>query len=412
MSDRKVVITGMGVVSSVGIGCDKFFNNLVAGVSGIDRISLYDPSPQSARIAGEISGYDPSNFFDKKTQRRYGRFTQFALIAAQEAMQMAAFNGEAHDYSRVATLIGSGIGDFGMIEDEVRGFIEKGPGKMNPFTVPRVITNMAAAGIAMEFGFTGPSLATGSACASGSHAIAIAYTFLKSGLVDVVLAGGAESPIVPTSVESYYALRALSLRNDEPQKASRPFDKDRDGFVIAEGGAVLLLETEEHAKKRGATILAELAGVGMSCDAYHITASPPDGRGAAQAMTLAMQDAGLNAADIDYINAHGTSTPINDPAETQAIKTVLGEAAFNVPVSSNKSMTGHALGAAGALEAVASIYTIQKNIIPPTINLDEADSACDLDYVPHVARATEVNTVMSNSFGFGGQNCVLVFRGN
>lgn len=407
----KVVVTGMGVVSSVGVGCDQFFNNLVTGISGIDRISLYDPSPQAVQIAGEVSNYNPLDFFDKKTQRRYGRFTQFALIAAKEAMQMAEFDCESVDCLRVATLIGSGIGDFGMIEDEVRNYFEKGPGRMNPFTVPRVITNMAAAGIAMEFGFTGPSLATGSACASGSHALAIAYMFLKTGLVDVVFAGGAESPIVPTSVESYYALRALSQRNDEPTKASRPFDKDRDGFVIAEGAGVLLLETEEHAKKRGAKILAELAGVGMSCDAYHITASPPDGRGAAQAMTLAMQDAGLGAADIDYINAHGTSTPLNDPAETQAIKTALGEAALNVPISSIKSMTGHALGAAGALEAVASIYSIQKNIIPPTINLDEPDPACDLDYVPNVARQKELNVVLSNSFGFGGQNCVLAFRG-
>ncbi|MBN1481424.1 beta-ketoacyl-[acyl-carrier-protein] synthase II [candidate division KSB1 bacterium] len=410
--EQRVVVTGMGVVSSVGIGCTSFFSSLIAGRSGIARITLYDPSPQAAQIAGEIKKYNPDNFFSRKVQRRLGRFSQFALIATREAIDMAQLNISSIDLARVGTLIGSGIGDFGMIEDQIRAFLDKGPGKMNPFTVPRVITNMASGSIAMEYGFTGPSFCTTSACASSSHAIATAYTYLKAGLADVIFAGGAESCVAPTSVESYHALRALSLRNDEPTRASRPFDKDRDGFVIAEGGAVLILETEDNARSRGAQILAEIAGIGMSCDAYHITASPPDGRGAAQAMNLALKDAGLAPQDIDYINAHGTATPINDPAETEAIKAVFKEHAYNIPVSSIKSMVGHSLGAAGAIEAVASICTIRENVIPPTINLDEPDPLCDLDYVPHVARHQQVNTVLSNSFGFGGQNCVLVFRGH
>jgi 3-oxoacyl-[acyl-carrier-protein] synthase II len=409
-NQQRTVVTGMGVVSSVGIGCDTFFANLIAGTSGIDRISLYDPSPQAAQIAGEIKNYNPDDFFDRKTQRRLGRFSQFALIATREAIAQATIDFSVEDPTRIATLVGSGIGDFGMIEDQIRAFIERGPGKMNPFTVPRVITNMASGSIAMEYGLTGPSLCTSSACASGSHAIALASLFLRAGMADVAIAGGAESCIVPTSVESYHALRALSLRNDEPQRASRPFDKDRDGFVIAEGGAVLFLETLDHAQARGAEILAEVAGFGMSCDAYHITASPPDGRGASLAMKLALADAQLGLDEIDYINAHGTSTPINDPAETQAIKSLFGEKAYEIPVSSIKSMIGHALGASGALEAVASIRTIRDGIIPPTINLETPDPLCDLDYVPNTARVKQVKTVMSNSFGFGGQNCVLVFR--
>ena len=263
----------------------------------------------------------------------------------------------------------------------------------------------------MEYGFTGPSFCISSACASASHSIATAFTYLKSGLADAIFAGGAESAIVPTCVESYHALRALSLRNDEPTKASRPFDKNRDGFVLAEGAGILLLETEEHANARGATILAELVGAGMSCDAYHITASHPDGHGAAMAMQQALKDAGLAPLDIDYINAHGTATLLNDPSETQAIKAVFGEQAYKTPVSSIKSMTGHSLGAAGALEAVASVFTILQGTITPTINLDEPDPQCDLDYVPNIARSQAVHTVMSNSFGFGGQNCSLIFRG-
>jgi 3-oxoacyl-[acyl-carrier-protein] synthase II len=298
-----------------------------------------------------------------------------------------------------------------MIEEQITGFYDKGPGKVNPFTVPRVVTNMAAANIALEYGLTGPSFGTSSACATSAHAIATAAMMLKAGQVDMVLAGGAEACVSPASVESYHALRALSTRNESPAEASRPFDKDRDGFVIAEASAILVLETAEHAKKRGAAVLAELAGWGMSCDAYHITASPPDGGGAARAMQQALQSAELEPQDVDYINAHGTSTPLNDPAETQAIKSVFREKAYDIPVSSIKSMIGHALGAAAALEAVASICTIRENVIPPTINLEKPDPLCDLDYVPNVARRKEVNTVLSNSFGFGGQNCVLLFRG-
>ena len=409
-NSQRIVVTGMGVVSCVGIGCETFFSNLTAGLSGIDRISLYDPSLQAVHIAGEVKDYFPQNYFDRKTQRRLGRFSQFALIAAQEALEQSGGLSAVDPY-RAATLVGSGIGDFAMIEQQVRGFYEKGAGKMNPFTVPRVVTNMAAANIALEYGLMGPSFGTSSACATAGHAIATAAMLLKTGQVDMALAGGAEACISPASVESYHALRALSTRNESPAEASRPFDKDRDGFVIAEASAILVLETAEHAKKRGATVLAELAGWGMTCDAYHITASPPDGRGAAQAMKQALHHAGIAPQDVDYINAHGTSTPVNDPAETQAIKTVFGERAFDVPVSSIKSMIGHALGASAALEAVASICTIREDVIPPTINLKKPDPLCDLDYVPNVARRKKVNTVLSNSFGFGGQNCVLLFRG-
>jgi len=400
----------MGVVSSVGIGCSSFFNNLIKGTSGIDRISCYDPSPQAVQIAGEVKDYNPLDYFDRKTLRRLGRFSQFALIAANEAINQAGIDLSAVDVNRFGTLVGSGIGDFGMIEEQIQGFFEKGPGKMNPFTVPRVITNMASGSIAMEYGLTGPSLSTASACSSGSHAIAMAALLIRTGICDAVLAGGAESCVVPTSVESYHALRALSQRNDEPNRASRPFDKDRDGFVLAEGAGIVLLETLEHANKRRATILAELAGIGMSCDAYHITASPPDGRGAVYAMKQALVDAELEVDDIDYINAHGTSTQVNDPAETRAVKILFGERAYDIPISSIKSMIGHALGAAGALEAVACVRILTEGKIPPTINLENPDPLCDLDYVPHKARKKQVKAVMSNSFGFGGQNCVLIFK--
>ncbi len=407
---EQIIVSGMGVVSSIGIGCETFFSNLTAGTSGIDSITLYDSSPQAVHIAGEVKGYNANDYFERKVLRRLGRFSQFAVIAAREAIEQAGLQSDSIDKNRVGTIIGSGIGDFGMIEEQVTNFYNKGPGRMNPFTVPRVVTNMAAANVALEFGYTGLSLGTSSACATSSHAIALALGFLKAGLVDVVLAGGAESCIVPASVESYHALRALSLRNDEPQRASRPFDQNRDGFVIAEGAAVLVLESFKHAQTRGAKPLAELAGIGMSCDAFHITASPSDGRGAADAIRQALHTAGLDIKDVDYINAHGTSTPINDPAETAAIKSVFGERAYDIPVSSIKSMIGHALGASGALEAVATVRTITDAIITPTINLDTPDPLCDLDYVPNVARRQPVNVALSNSFGFGGQNCVLAFK--
>lgn len=404
------MVTGMGAVSALGIGCEKIYNNLLDGVSGVDYIQQYDASEQQTKIAAEVRDFDPTQFFPKKQIRRIGRYTQFALIAAREAIEQSGLDMERENKDRIATLIASAIGDFPMIEEQVKVYYEEGPGKMSPFTVPRSSSNMAGASVTLEYGLTGPSFGFSSACATSSHSIASAALLLESGLADVVITGGTESAIAATFMESYIALKAMSTRNDEPQKASRPFDKDRDGFVMGEGAAVMVLETLEHARKRNAVILAELVGYGMSSDAFHVTAAHPEGRGAVNAITNALKMARMNPEEIDYINAHGTGTPINDPVETIAIKKVFADHAHKIPISSNKSMFGHCIGAAGALEAMASIMTLLNNKIPPTINLDNPDPLCDLDYVPHVAREQKVDAVMSNSFGFGGQNGVLIFR--
>jgi 3-oxoacyl-[acyl-carrier-protein] synthase II len=409
-TEQRIVITGMGVVSPVGLNCQETFDGLVAGKSGIARISLFDPSGIACQVAGEVKGFEPADYMDRKMARRIGRYAQFSIAATREALAQSGLNLAEEDPSRIACIVSSAIADFPMVEDQMNKIFAQGKRSISPFTVPRVSTSMAAGNIALEFGLTGVSYSLSSACATGSHSIANALMILKLGLADVVLAGGAESAICDTFVSSYIAMRALSTRNDEPERASRPFDKDRDGFVIAEGCGVLVLETLDRAKRRRAPILAELVGVGMTCDAFHITSAHPDGEGAAQAMTVALESAGLNSEDIDYINAHGTATQLNDGIETKAIKTVFGDRAYQIPVSSTKSMTGHAIGAAGALEAVVCIMALNANLIPPTINLDTPDPACDLDYVPHHAREKELNTVMSNSFAFGGQNSVLIFR--
>ena len=408
--EPRIVITGMGAISSVGLTCQETFDNLVAGKSGVGRITLFDSSRLPCQVAGEVKGFDPKNYMDHKKARRIGRYAQFSIAATREALAQAQLDLAAEDPSRIACLVSSAIGDFPMLEDQIKLFFEKGQGKVNPFTVPRVSTSMAAGNIALEFNLTGVSYGVSSACATGSHSLATAVMILKLGLADVALAGGAEAAICETFLESYAVMRALSTRNDEPERASRPFDRNRDGFVIGEGCGVLVLETLERAQRRGANILAELSGIGMSCDAFHITSAHPDGRGAAQAMTAALQSAGLEPADVDYINAHGTATQVNDPIETNAVKTVFGERAYQTPVSSIKSMIGHSIGAAGALEAIACIMAINAGIIPPTINLDNPDPKCDLDYVPHTAREKELNVVMSNSFAFGGQNCTLIFQ--
>ena len=400
----------MGAISSVGLNCEETFNNLVAGKSGVGRITLFDSSRLPCQVAGEVKGFDPKNYMDHKKARRIGRYAQFSIAATREALAQAQLDLAAEDPSRIACLVSSAIGDFPMLEDQIKLFFEKGQGKVNPFTVPRVSTSMAAGNIALEFDLTGVSYGVSSACATGSHSLATAVMILKLGLADVALAGGTEAAICETFLESYAVMRALSTQNDEPERASRPFDRDRDGFVIGEGCGVLVLETLERAQRRGANILAELSGIGMSCDAFHITSAHPDGRGAAQAMTAALNSAGLEPADVDYINAHGTSTQVNDPIETNAVKTVFGELAYQTPVSSIKSMIGHSIGAAGALEAIACIMAINEGIIPPTINLDNPDPKCDLDYVPHTAREKELDAVMSNSFAFGGQNCTLIFQ--
>ena len=406
----RVVITGMGAISPVGLNCRDTFDNLVAGFSGIDRITRFDPSRLASQIAGEVRNFDPHNYMDKKTARRIGRYAQFSIAAAREAIDQAELDVENEDPTRIACLVSSAIGDFPTVQDQMEIFFRRGPGKTNPFTVPRASTSMAAGNISLEFGLRGPGFGVSSACATGSHSLLNAWMVLKSGFADVAFAGGAESAICETFFDSYIAMRALSTRNDDPRGSSRPFDKDRDGFVIGEGCAVLILESFEHAQQRQAKILAELIGVGMTCDAYHITAPHPDGRDGARAIAMALHSAGVKSEDIDYINAHGTATPMNDPVETNAIKTIFGQYAYDVPISSIKSMIGHTIGAAGALEAVSCVMAINESTIPPTINLDNPDPKCDLDYVPHKARKKDLRVVMSNSFAFGGQNCVLLFR--
>lgn len=409
-SEQRIVITGMGAISSVGLNCQQTFDSLVAGKSGIDRVSLFDPSEIQCQVAGEVKGFEAADYMDAKMARRIGRYAQFSIAATQEALAQSGLDLEQEDRSRISCVVSSAIGDFPMVEEQMNTWFASKRRTISPFTVPRVSTSMAAGNIALEYGLTGASFGLSSACATGSHSLANAMMILKLGLADVVLAGGAEAAICETFLQSYIAMRALSTRNDEPQKSSRPFDRDRDGFVIAEGCGVMVVETLEKALKRGAPILAELVAAGMTCDAFHITSAHPDGAGAAQAMTAAMKSARINADQIDYINAHGTSTPVNDPIESNAIKTALGDRAYQTPVSSTKSMTGHAIGAAGALEAIICIKAMEANIVPPTINLDHPDPACDLDYVPHEARSKKLDVVMSNSFAFGGQNCVLVFR--
>jgi len=410
ISEQRIVITGMGAISSVGLGCQQMFDGLIAGKSGIDRISLFDPSNIQCQVAGEVKGFDPANHMDVKMARRIGRYAQFSLAATQEALAQSGLDLDNEDKSRISCIVSSAIGDFPMVEEQMNNWFAGKRRMISPFTVPRVSTSMSAGNIALEYGLTGVSFGLSSACATGSHSLATGMMLLKLGQADVVLAGGAEAAICETFLQSYIAMRALSTRNDEPQRSSRPFDRDRDGFVIAEGCGVMVLETLENARRRGAPILAELAGVGMTCDAFHITSAHPDGVGAATAMTAAMKSAGVTPDQVDYINAHGTSTPVNDPIETNAIKVALGENAYRVPVSSTKSMTGHAIGAAGALEAIICVKAIQAYTIPPTINLDHPDPDCDLDYVPFEARSKKLDVVMSNSFAFGGQNCVLVIR--
>lgn len=409
-TEQRIVITGMGAISPVGLNCQESFDGLVAGRSGVSRVSLFDPSRLQCQVAGEVKGFDPAAYMDRKMARRIGRYAQFSIAATQEALAQSGLDLANEDPSRISCVVSSAIGDFPMVEAQMKSFFGNGRRTISPFTVPRVSTSMAAGNIALEYGLTGLSYGVSSACATGGHSLATAMMILKLGMADTVLAGGSEAAICESFVESYIAMRALSTRNDDPEHASRPFDRDRDGFVIAEGCGVLVLETLEKAQRRGAPILAEMVGAGMTCDAFHITSAHPDGQGAAQAMTAALNSACLNPEEVDYINAHGTSTPVNDPIETKAIKTVFGEGAYSTPVSSTKSMTGHPIGAAGALEAIFCIKALNEGVMPPTINLDNADPDCDLDYVPNEAREKELNVVMSNSFAFGGQNCVLIFR--
>ncbi|HAG06681.1 MAG TPA: beta-ketoacyl-[acyl-carrier-protein] synthase II [Peptococcaceae bacterium] len=400
----------MGVISPVGTGLDTFWSALVNGVSGVREISRFDASQYRTRIAAEVTDFAPENYLDRKESRRMDRFTQFAVACAVMAVEDARLDLARVEKERIGVVFGSGVGGIQTLEEQAKILFTRGPDRVSPFFVPMMISNMAAGQIAMTFGFQGPNFTLVSACASSNHAIGDAFKIIQSGAADVVITGGAEAAITPLALAGFCAMKALSTRNDEPARASRPFDAERDGFVMGEGAAVLVLEGEEHARRRGARIYAEICGYGTSCDAYHITAPDPEGTGAARAMANAVADAGLRPEDIDYINAHGTSTPLNDRVETAAIKRVFGDHAYRLAVSSTKSMTGHLLGAAGGLEAVASVLTIFHQVIPPTINYEVPDPECDLDYVPNKARPARVRAVLSNGFGFGGQNASLVFR--
>ncbi len=405
---RRVVITGMGVLTPIGIGVKTFWENLIAGKSGIDRITLFDPDGFDSKIAGQVKGFDPLNYMDKTEARRNDRFSQFVLAAAQEAIQDAELNLEKIDKDRAGVIIGSGVGGLQTLIDQHQLFLNKGPKRVSPFLIPMMIANIASGVVSIKYGLKGPNMCVISACATANHSIGEAYRHIERGEADVMLCGGAEAPIVPLGVAGFISMKALSTRNDEPQKASRPFDRDRDGFVISEGAGVIVLESEEHAISRNARIYAELAGYGANADAYHIAAPEPEGTGAYKCMENAIRDAGLTVNDVDYINAHGTSTPVGDKAEILAIKRLFGEKAAKLKISSNKSMIGHLLGAAGGAETIATVLTIREGIIPPTINLDNPEF--DLDLVPHKSQKADVSVAINNSFGFGGHNASLVIK--
>lgn len=402
---RRVVVTGLGAITSIGLSADAFWDSLVAGRSGIVPITFFDSSIYPCKLAGEVHGFEPGNYMDRKDARRMARFSQFGVAAAREAITDAALNLDSEDRDRIGVVLGNGNAGMPTSEESSR-MLERGQGlRLSPFVAPMMLANMAASHITMEFGITGYSTTIITACAAGTQAVGEAAELIRRGTLDVVVTGGAEATICELGLAGFCSLRALSTKsNDQPEKASRPFDAERDGFIAGEGAGILILESLEHAQARGAHILAEVAGYGASADAFHIVAPDEKGTGAIKAMRWALQDAGISPAEVDYINAHGTSTPLNDATETTAIKTLFGEAAGSVAISSTKSMIGHLLGAAGGVEAVATVKTIITGLMHPTINQEHPDPACDLDYVPNVARARDVRYAMSNSFGFGGQN--------
>ena len=411
MYDRRVVITGLGVVTPVGNDVATFWKSLTEGRSGIHRYEAFDSEAYDCKIAGEVRGVDLVGAFKTpKEARRADRFTQLAMVASKMAMHDSGMDLSKLDLDRIGVMIGSGIGGLQSLEMEAKRLHEKGPSRVSPFTIAMMISNMASGMISMEFGLRGPNMAIVTACATANHSIGEAWRIIKFGDADAFIAGGTEATISPIGVAGFAAMKALSTRNNEPEKASRPFDKDRDGFVMGEGAGILVIEELEHAKRRGAQIYCELVGYGLSADAYHMTAPLPEGEGASRCMKMALKHAKLNPEDVDYINAHGTSTPIGDLCETKAVKHAFGQHAYKVPVSSTKSMTGHLLGAAGGVELAACVLAIKHGVIPPTINLDNADPECDLDYVPNVARQAKVRVAMSNSFGFGGHNATLIAK--
>ncbi|MFC2041976.1 beta-ketoacyl-ACP synthase II [Chloroflexota bacterium] len=409
-TNNRVVITGMGVIGPLGLDVANTWENLIAGKSGIDYITLCDPEPLETKFAGEVKGFVPGNYINYKDARHMDRFSQMAVAASRQAIEETGLVINSGNQDNIGVIIGSGIGGLTTLFEQTKILLERGPSRVSPFLAPMMIADMAAAQVSIALGVKGLNLCTTSACSSGSDAIGAAYELIKHGDAQVMVAGGAEAIINPLGITAFNALKAISTRNDDPQKASRPFDLERDGFVISEGAAVLILESLSHACKRGAEILAEIVAYSATADSHHVTQPTENGEGAARAMKIALNKAEITPSEVDYINAHGTSTKLNDLTETRAIKTIFGDYAYKVSISSTKSMTGHLIGAAGATEAAICIMVIRSGIIPPTINLTNSDPECDLDYVPNVARETKVTNALTNSFGFGGHNSVLVFR--
>jgi 3-oxoacyl-[acyl-carrier-protein] synthase II len=409
VSKRRVVVTGIGMISPLGVGNEPTWQGLLEGRSGIGPITKFDAADYTTRIAGEVKGFNPEQWIEKKEVKKSDTFIHYAVAAAQMAVDDAGLDTRKEDGDRVGVIIGSGIGGLPLIEEMHKKLLERGPSRVSPFFIPGLIVNLASGQISIRFGCKGPSSAPATACATGAHAIGDSARVIRHDDADVMFAGGSEAVITPLAVGGFAAMRALSTRNDEPQRASRPWDAQRDGFVMGEGAGIVILEEREHALARGARIYCELTGYGMSSDAYHITSPSEDGDGMARVMVRALKDAGLKPEQIEYINAHGTSTPIGDKVETAAIKKVFGEHAYKLAVSSTKSMTGHLLGAAGGLESAIAAKVVQEGILPPTINYENPDPQCDLDYVPNKARKADVRHVLSNSFGFGGTNATLIF---
>ncbi|MFH0940695.1 MAG: beta-ketoacyl-ACP synthase II [Candidatus Omnitrophota bacterium] len=407
---RRVVVTGIGAITPIGNNCREFWKGLESGKSGIDKITHFDASQFDTQIAGQVKDFNPEIFMSKKDVRHTEQFVHFAMAAACEAVTDSGAKLDHLDLTRCGVLIGSGIGSLRIIEEQHKVLLERGPSKLSPFLIPMLIVNEASGHVSIRFGFKGPNSCVATACATGNHAIGDAARIIQHGDADMMIAGGTEAAVTPMGIGGFCALKSLSCRNDEPQKASRPFDKERDGFVMGEGSGIVILEELEHAKKRGAKIYCELAGYGMSGDAYHITAPDPSGEGCVRAMTATLKDASLKPQDIDYINAHGTSTILNDKIETLAIKKVFGDHAYKVAISSTKSMTGHLLGAAGGVEVITCCLAMKYHVAPPTINLDHKDPECDLDYIPHKARGQKIRAAISNALGFGGHNATIAVK--
>ncbi|MDA2935298.1 beta-ketoacyl-ACP synthase II [Acidobacteria bacterium AH-259-D05] len=407
---RRVVVTGVGLVTALGLDTESTWSALLDGKSGVGPITHFDAGQFSTRIAAEVKNFDPLDYVDSKNARKMDPFILYAIVASDLALSSACLTVTEANAHRIGVYIGSGIGGFGTIESQHSNYLNKGPRKISPFFIPASIGNLATGQVSIRLGTAGPNSATCTACSAGSHAIGDSFKIIERGAADAMIAGGSEAAITPMGVGGFAAMRALSTRNEDPEKASRPFDRDRDGFVIGEGSGIVVLEELEHARQRGALIYAEMVGYGMSGDAYHITAPPEDGSGAIRVMRATLKDAGIDPTKVDYINAHGTGTPPNDRIETKAIKAVFGEHAYRLPLSSTKSMTGHLLGAAGGLEAGITALAIKNQIIPPTINLENPDPECDLDYVPNEARKAEIHCALSNSFGFGGTNAALLLK--